>query len=177
MKFASWMGVLVVGALGAAIACGGKKPPPPVVAIPTAEPADMDAGTDAPVIPKSLYERLGSREGITKVVDSFVATITQDPALKKSFAKTTGAKLEHFKKALVDQLCEATGGDAKYAGKTMKDAHRGMKITEPQWLALVEDLKAALAEAKVGEAEVTDLFAIVGPMHGDIVEAKPAAKK
>jgi hemoglobin len=153
-------------------ACGSKKP---VVVEPTAE--SDDAGSDAAVeaeapAPKSLYERLGKKEGITAVVDSFLKNLKADAVVNKMFAKTTGPKLDHFKQMMVEQLCEATGGDCKYTGKSMKEAHKGMKITEKQWDAVVTDLKLALDENKVGDAEKTDLFALLGPMKDDIVEKK-----
>ena len=160
----------------ASFACGGKKPhvqdqtPTETVADAGAEDAEAP-----PPAPKSLYERLGKKEGITAVIESFVKNVVADTAVNKSFAKTKGPKLDHFKQAMVEQLCEATGGDCKYTGKPMKEAHKGMKITEKQWDAVVTDLKLALDENKVGEAEKTDLFALLAPMKDEIVEVK--AKK
>ncbi len=160
----------------ASFACGGKKPhvqdqtPTETVADAGAEDAEAP-----PPAPKSLYERLGKKEGITAVVESFVKNVAADTAVNKSFAKTKGPKMDHFKQMMVEQLCEATGGDCKYTGKPMKEAHKGMKITDKQWDAIVTDLKLALDENKVGEAEKTDLFALLAPMKDEIVEVK--AKK
>ena len=172
-----WAPLFVTLSFGALVstACGPKKPPKPVE---TAPVDSSDAGADggdeaaAPVVQKSLFDRLGGKDGIKAVVDTFVKNVAADKRINKQFAKTTGPRLEHFKAALVDQICEATGGDCKYAGKNMKDAHKGMKITEAQFNALVEDLKMALEEKGVGEGERTDLFALLAPMKDDIVEVK-----
>jgi hemoglobin len=172
-----WAPVLFVATFGSFIACGPKKPAKPVETTPTVEDAGAVAEDAAPPpVQKSLYERLGGKDGIKAVVDTFVKNVAADKRINKSFAKTTGAKLEHFKAALVDQICEATGGDCKYAGKGMKEAHKGMKITEAQFAALVEDLKMALEEKGVGEGERNDLFALLAPMKDDIVEVKDKAK-
>jgi hemoglobin len=81
-------------------------------------------------------------------------------------------RLAHFKSLLVDQICEASGGPCKYAGKDMKGAHRGMGIGGAHFDALVGDLVAALDTFKVGAHEKDQLLAAFGPMKGDIVEKK-----
>ena len=137
-----------------------------------------DAGADgggedaAAAAPQSLYDRLGGKDGISAVIDSFVKNVSADAVIKKHFAKTTGAKLDALKKNLGDQLCEATGGPCKYAGKDMKAAHATMKVSDKEWDAFVNDLTLALDENKVGEKEKSELFAILAPMKDDIVVAK-----
>jgi len=160
-------------ALFAAAACGKKKPP--VTPEPAIAEVAVDAGPpveDAAPPPKSLFERLGGNDGIKAVIDKFVENVTQDPAVNKSFKATKGPKLEAFKKNLADQMCEVTGGPCKYAGKDMKSAHKGMKITDAQFDALVMDLKLAMGEAKVGDAEQTEVVDKLTPLKEDIVEAK-----
>jgi hemoglobin len=154
-------------------ACGKKKPPQ------TPEPAVAEVVVDAgppedaaPPPPKPLFERLGGNDGIKAVIDKFVENVTQDPAVNKSFKATKGPKLDAFKKNLADQVCEVTGGPCKYAGKDMKSAHKGMKITDAQFDALVMDLKLAMGEAKVGDAEQAELIEKLAPLKEDIVESK-----
>jgi hemoglobin len=135
---------------------------------------------DPPAKPaaKSLYDRLGGKAAIEKVVDEFLANVVADKVINKRFAKTDAKKLKGL---LVDQICEATGGPCKYKGKSMKDAHKGMKVTEEEFNALVGDLVKALDKYKVPETEKKDLLGALGGMKGDIVEAKkdekPAPKK
>ena len=169
--------LFVVATFGCLVACGGKKPPKPVETTPTVEDAGVvEDASPPPPVQKSLYERLGGKDGIKAVVDTFVKNVSADKRINKLFAKTTGPKLEHFKAAMVDQICEATGGECKYTGKLMKDAHKGMKITEAQFAAVVEDLKMALEEKGVGEGERNDLFALLAPMKDEIVEVKDKKK-
>ena len=116
---------------------------------------------------KSLYERLGKKEAITAVVDEFVANVAADTRINKFFANTD---IPHLKAALVDQICQATGGPCKYTGKTMKEAHQGMGVSTADFTALVEDLVKALDKFHVGETEKGELLGALGSMKGDIVE-------
>jgi hemoglobin len=70
---------------------------------------------------------------------------------------------------LTEQICAGTGGPCKYSGKNMKEAHTGMKITEDEFTALVEDLKKSLDKFKVPASEQQDLIGVLGPMKPDIV--------
>ena len=115
---------------------------------------------------KSLYDRLGGKTAIQKVIHEFVGNVVKDDRIKKFFAKTNGPKLEGL---LVDQVCEATGGPCKYKGKSMADAHKGMKITDADFTALVEDLTKALDKFKVPDKEKGELLSALGGMKPDIV--------
>src|SRR5580765_4817463 len=123
------------------------------------------AKKDEKPAPKSLYDRLGGKDAITKVVHEFIGNVGADKVINKRFAKTDLKKLEA---SLVDQVCEATGGPCKYKGKSMADAHKGMKITDDEFNALVGDLKKALDKFKVGDQEQKDLLGALGGMKGDI---------
>src|SRR6185436_2669705 len=120
---------------------------------------------------KTLYDRLGGKGAITKVVDEFVSNCAADTKINAFFAKTAAdpARLKKFKANLVDQICEASGGPCKYKGKDMKTAHAGMGIADKDFGALVEDLTAALDKFNVGAAEKNDLLGALGPMKKDIV--------
>ena len=118
---------------------------------------------------KPLYDRLGGKGGITAVVETFVGNVGGDARINGYFASTDLAKL---KVHLVNQICEASGGPCKYSGRTMKQTHAGMGVTDAAFGALVEDLVAALDHHKVGKAEKDELLGALGPMKSDIVERK-----
>jgi hemoglobin len=114
----------------------------------------------------SLYERLGGLPYIQIVVDDFVANVAADDRINKRFEKTN---IPVLKKHLVDQICQASGGPCKYTGRDMKTSHTGMKITEAEWNATVEDLVKTLDKYKVPEQEKNDLLALLGSLKADIV--------
>jgi hemoglobin len=121
---------------------------------------------------KTLYQRLGGKKAITAVVDEFVGRVAADTRINHFFAAAAGdpKRLASFKKKLVDQICEASGGPCKYTGKDMKSAHAGMGISGGDFGALVEDLVGALDKFHVGDKEKNDLLGALGPMKSDIVE-------
>jgi len=115
---------------------------------------------------KSLYDRLGGKPAIQAVVDDFVGNVAADGRINQRFA---GANIPRLKTMLVDQICEATGGPCKYTGQSMKAVHAGMKITDAEFNALVEDLVKSLDKFKVPAQEKSELLSALGGMKGDIV--------
>ena len=165
---------VAAGILALMMACGAKKPPAPV------EPTNSDdAGTDAapepPPPPKSLFEKVGKKEGLTKIVDSFVKNLAADPRVNKSFGKLKAPQVEKYKAAMVEQLCEFAGGDCKNDEKALKELHKPLKFTEKQFEGFVDDLKNALAENTVAEEDIAELLGKLAPKRDEIVE--PAKKK
>lgn len=151
--------------LAAALAaCGGKDKQ----ATTAGHTTGGDPAGSASPSSESLYDRLGGKDAITKVVDMFVANIAADARINARF--TNGSvDIPRLKTMLVDQICEASGGPCKYTGKNMKESHVGMGITNEEFDAIVEDLVKALDDAGVGEREQGELLAVLGPMRADIV--------
>lgn len=170
LAFLSFSGLTILG-----VACGGKKPPkePPVVeaiADAGAEPVDS-----APPEPKSLIERVGGKDALKGVLETFAKNVQGDKKVSKIFGKTL--KVEQFRDMLFDHICEKAGGDCKYAGKPWKETFKPLKVTEAQWEALVESLKAAMEEKKVAEAEAADVISTIGELKEQIVDAAGPKKK
>jgi hemoglobin len=117
----------------------------------------------------SLYKRLGGREGIALVVGDFVGNMAADPRVNARFKDIKGPELEKLKSNLADQICDAAGGPCSYLGRDMKTTHKGMKITEAEWTATVENLGKALDKHKVPAKEKQELVGLLAPMKGDIV--------
>jgi hemoglobin len=117
----------------------------------------------------SLYERLGGINAITAVVENFRDRVAGDNRINQKFAKTD---LGRLRKMLIDQVCEAAGGPCRYTGRSMKDAHAGMKVTSGEFDALVQDLVATLNQFKVGKKEQDEVLGVLGPLKTDIVEVE-----
>lgn len=168
----------ILASFGSAVfACGPSKKPPPKEPAHTETIADAGVEEEAAPPPKSLYEKLGKKEGIAKVVDTLLKNVAADAKINKRFAKLKGKPLEDFKSKLIDFLCKEVGGECEYGGKEMQPAHKGMKIKEDEWNAFLGDLKAALDENNVAGEDQADLIAHLGPMRDQIVEVKAPAKK
>jgi hemoglobin len=140
------------------------------------KPMDGDHAKTAPA--KPLYERLGGKPAITKVVDDFVPLAATDP--KVNFFRDGKYKLDDkgvakLKEHLVNFIGMATGGPEKYTGRSMKESHAGMKITMDEFNALAGDLVKALEKNKVPADLQKELVDIVATTAKDIVEV-PAKK-
>jgi hemoglobin len=141
----------------------------------TEQPATDTLATAAAAdtaVARTLYDRLGGKVAITAVIDSFVAIVAKDARINKKFARSDVARV---KTMLVDQVCSATGGPCTYTGRSMKDAHRNMGVTEGEFDALVEDLVASLNAFNVPKPEQDELLNALGTMKGDIVEVQGTA--
>ncbi len=148
------MRVLVLGTLGVA-ACATMAPPPTLY--------ERFSAVDGAGIPRK------GRDAISVVVDRFVANMVADARVNARFKALRPPAVAKFMSNLSDQICQAAGGPCSYYGREMKEAHKGMAVTEAEWSATVENLGKALDQAKVGEREKKELLAALGPMKGDIV--------
>jgi hemoglobin len=119
--------------------------------------------------PPTLYKRLGGREGISMVVGDFVTNMAGDSRVNARFKDMKGPEIEKLKSNISDQICDATGGPCSYLGRDMKTTHKGMKITEAEWNATIENLVKAMDKNKVGDKEKRELLGALGPMKADIV--------
>lgn len=118
---------------------------------------------------KSLYDRLGGKPPISVFVEQFVANVVADTRINGRFATIDIRKLKGH---LIDQVCMATGGPCTYSGRNMKTTHAGMKISDGDFGAFVEDLVKALDTCNVPAQEKAELLGLLGPMQKDIVEAR-----
>jgi hemoglobin len=127
---------------------------------------------------KSLYERLGGEPAIAAVCKDFVERAAGDPKVNFFRKDVPGATawnpspedLATFQTHLVQFVCVAAGGPQRYEGRSMKAAHRGMKITESQFNALAADLAASLDAFNVPAKEKGELLNAVAGTKKDIVE-------
>lgn len=121
---------------------------------------------------KSLYDRLGGVYSIAAVADDFLDrlyvndVLNANPAIKEARDRVPKAGLKFQVTALV---CQATGGPQVYTGRTMKEAHKHLNITETEWQAMLADFRKSLNKFGVPEQEQKELFAIVESTKGDIV--------
>jgi hemoglobin len=102
-------------------------------------------------------------------VGDFTANMAADARVNERFKGMKPPEMEKLKSNLADQICEAAGGPCSYLGKDMKTAHAGMKITEAEWNATVENLVKALDKNNVPAQTKQELLGALAPMKGDIV--------
>ena len=114
----------------------------------------------------TLYEQLGGKPAITKVVHDMIVNVAADNRINHFFAKTN---IPHLQMELVNQVCEGTGGPCKYTGLSMQQAHAGMNLSTADFNALVEDLQKSMDSNNVPLGLQNQLLAILAPMEPDVV--------
>ena len=141
--------------------------------------ATADAQTKGKKKDKSLYDRLGGVYAIATVVDDFIDRVVANdilnanPAIKEARDRVPKAGLKY---RVTELVCQVTGGPCKYTGRSMKESHKHLNITEKEWDALVVDFKASLAKFNVPEKEQQELITIVGSTKKDIVMSSTEMK-
>ena len=118
---------------------------------------------------QSLYERIGGEPTARAVVEDIWYNHSINPIVKDRFINTDPAYL----KELVFQIFAAATGatDVKYSGKSMKNAHIGMNISEMEFNAVVDDVLAACASNGLDQAQQNEVLAILWSTRKSIVNA------
>lgn len=119
----------------------------------------------------SLYDRLGRDEGISRLVDDIVEAHMNNPAIQSRFLpyRSDARKLETVKQHLRAFLAAGTGGPGQYEGRSMPEAHRGMNISEYEYMAALDDILDALRKNDIDEASQKDILAIAYSLKNEIM--------
>lgn len=128
---------------------------------------------------RSLWDRLGGEAGVRKVVDDFTALAAGDEKVnffRDGKYKPTEEQVGMLKNSLVALISATTGGPLKYTGKSMKEVHKGMGITNEEFDALANDLVKALTKNGAAADDIDALLKIVDSTRGDIVEVADEPK-
>ncbi len=137
------------------------------------------AMAQTPYTDDATYVGLGGKEGIRKIIDTFIPLVLADARIKDTFADfdmvQVGARLQ-------EQFCEFAGGPCRYTGKyrdktmdgvgTVRDmatVHQDMQITNAMFNALTEDLQIAMERNHVPSRVANKLIAKLAPMQRAIV--------
>lgn len=131
-----------------------------------------DAGDATDSSTLSLFERLGGVYAIAAVVDDFIDRVMDDPRLN---ANPKVDEAHHrvsragFKYLVTEMVCWATGGPQTYTGKTMRDSHAHLDITEGEWVSFLDDFRQTMDRFAVPESMRQELLAIINGTKADIV--------
>ncbi len=120
---------------------------------------------------KTLYERLGGKEGITKIVDDTVDAHMNNPAINARFLpfKEKPEQLAIIKKHTIDFFSAGSGGPANYSGKDMVTTHTGMNISPSEYMHVMDDIFAALDKNSISEDSKKDVLAILWSLKDMII--------
>ena len=115
----------------------------------------------------TLYQRLGGAEGIARVVDDVVAAHLGNPIVKTRFENVKD--LDHLKQMARGFFSAGSGGPETYTGKDMLTAHKGMNISEQEYLAVMDDIVGAMDKNGLDDDAKKDVIAILYSLKGEII--------
>jgi hemoglobin len=134
----------------------------------------------------ALFDRLGGEPGISNIVADFTLRALDDPRVNwrregvkrggwsvhrtQSVAwDATPENIDKLKQHLVEFLELASGGPPHYTGKEIQATHANMHISNPEFDAVIGDLKASLDKLQVPNLEQKELLAIIESTRPQIV--------
>jgi hemoglobin len=116
---------------------------------------------------KTLYERLGGADGIARLVDDAVDAHLNNPIVKTRFENAED--IEHAKRMSVEFFCAGSGGPESYTGRDMLTTHKGMNISEQEFMEVVDDILGAMDKNQLGDEEKKDVLAVLYSLKGEII--------
>jgi hemoglobin len=119
----------------------------------------------------SLYDRLGGEQGISSIVDDIITKHLANPIVSPQFAYLANdpAKMKQVKKHTCDFLGAGTGGSEVYTGADVPTVHRGMNITNEEYLAVVDDILFVLNDHNVSDQTKKDMLYILYSFKGQVI--------
>jgi hemoglobin len=116
---------------------------------------------------RSLYDRLGRFDGITRIVHDVMDAHLSNPLIAPRFEASKD--LDHAKKMAVEFFCAGCGGPEPYTGRDLLAAHKGMNISEQEYMAAMDDILQALEKNEVDAATRGEVTAILYSMKGQVM--------
>jgi hemoglobin len=126
----------------------------------------MICGAAAARAGDTLFADMGGQAAITKIANDTADIFLADDRIKATFDDTN---LDRFRKMLAEQFCQVAGGPCVYTGHNMRDAHKGLHLTNADFNAAVEDLQKAMDRNGVAFATQNRFLARLAPMQHDVV--------
>jgi hemoglobin len=120
---------------------------------------------------ETLYNRLGGYDGITGFVNNLLPRLQGDSQLGRFWQNRGEDGIEREKQLLIDFLSSNAGGPVYYTGRDMALSHKGMKISESDWVLFLGHAGDTMSALNVPQQECNDVVAFVLTLKDDLVEA------
>jgi hemoglobin len=114
----------------------------------------------------TLFADMGGQDAIVRIANDTTDNFLADIRIKATFDDTN---MDRFRKMLAEQFCQVAGGPCVYTGHSMKEAHKGLHLTNADFNAVVEDLQKAMDKDGVPFTTQNRFLARLAPMQHDVV--------
>jgi len=119
----------------------------------------------------ALLERVGGREVIERVVDTFYDAVEADPELRAVFPADLAPGRAKQKLFLEQWLGGAPRYSEQYGHPRLRRRHFPFEITERGAGRWMRHMIQAFRDNEVGEPEIAEIIAVFGPMAKHMVNA------
>ena len=114
----------------------------------------------------TLYQDMGGKPGMGRLVGASVDLYLADPRIKDIFSESN---IDRIRAELKDQFCMIADGPCRYTGHSMEATHKGLHLTNANFNALVEDLQSAMDSCNIPFATQNRFLARLAPMQHQVV--------
>lgn len=116
------------------------------------------AGDDVAAEGPTLYERMGSWDGINQIVGDTLALHIENEDIAHYFE---GVDLDQLQAHVTAFFAMGTGGPNKYEGRDMTSAHAAMQMSDADFDSAVADVLTSVRKNVDEEAVAEDVNAIL----------------
>lgn len=117
--------------------------------------------------PATLYDRLGRREGITRITRELMKNHLANPLVSNRYSQIKD--LDRVEGNVIDFFCAGSGGPETYGGKDMLNTHRSMNISEQEFVGVIDDAMAALETCGVDAPIRNEVLGVLWSMKADVI--------
>ena len=115
----------------------------------------------------TLYERLGRRAGITRITRQLMKNHLANPLVKQRYERSED--LARVERRAIEFFCAGTGGPETYSGQNMLATHRGMNISEQEFIAVIDDAMDALQTCGIEASTRNEVLGILWSLKPEVI--------
>ena len=115
----------------------------------------------------TLFDRLGGHNGITRITRELMKNHLANPLVKTRYENSED--LARVERRVVEFFCAGAGGPQTYSGHDMLTTHRGMNISEQEFITVVDDAMAALETCGIEAPVRNEVLAILWSLKAEVI--------
>ncbi|SHN18790.1 hemoglobin [Pseudomonas asturiensis] len=113
-----------------------------------------------------LYQDLGQRAGIQRIVEGMLLNAAKDERIVERFRRVNIVLLRD---RLVDKFCVVADGPCTYTGDSLAESHKGQNLSPSDFNALVENLIASMDAEKIPVPVQNRFIARLAALRGEVI--------
>jgi hemoglobin len=124
-----------------------------------------------PSIAASLYDKLGGAKGIASLVDDIVAAHLENPVIRARFLPYLDDmdRVQVIKRHFCEFLGMGCGGPEVYSGRDMITTHKGMNISNAEFVAALDDILLVLDRHQVDEQTKKEMLYMAYSLKSQVI--------